>query len=877
MPARSPLTFVRLLAAGLGLTVGFAAVSACSDTPSSASTVVDASAGGGNFGDILGSFGDAADGAAADGSTGTDGGSSDGSADANGTAAVCTTPNGPWCPCKENADCDTGFCAETSTGHVCAAKCVDACPDGFSCAGVNIGGADLATICVPRWGWLCDPCNTNSDCDSPGVGKQAACMDYGAVGRFCGFDCATTADCPSGYVCGEGKTVDGATRKQCWHGKATGGAASECACSPRASALELVTGCWVVDGATGAKCTGSRHCKAGGLEACSATPGQEVCNGKDDDCNGKIDDLACDDQNACTQDVCDPGSGKCANNPLDGSPCDADNTGCTQNDACQKGVCTPGAPKTCSDGNPCTDDACDPQSGCTYANNSAGCDDGKACTTGDSCTGGACTAGKSNGCDDANSCTDQACDAKSGNCTTTFNTLACDDGNPCSSSDACQAGVCKAGATVDCSDTDPCTVDSCESAGKGCKHTTSTGVCDDGDACTFGETCASGGCNGGKLIDCNDLNPCTADSCNKTSGCVHAAKNGACNDGNACTENDACAGGACGGQAIAPCPNDNQPCTDDVCDPTKGCQHVNNTLACTDGNVCTQNDTCAGGVCVGGALKTCASDGNPCTTESCDALSDCHSSFNSAGCDDGDPCTVNDTCSGGSCQTGTAKNCSAFSSECGTGLCKAGACYTQPAAIASKCSLGVCDGAGTCVAQPTYTVDGCTKEPTVDYFVSCKVWGCYGCNLENGFSAYNITDCATTGCFDRFPTFGVNGYIVMWADWEQSAWVKWQFAKPLIGNYKIEAVIPQGIPANAGSCTPAQATYATGAVYHLETAGGELATKTVNHSTAKKTTVTLFQGDATGLVDIKLYNGPATKQPPACEFYLVDAVYATPY
>src|SRR5215813_1183424 len=48
---------------------------------------------------------------------------------------------------------------------------------------------------------------------------------------------------------------------------------------------------------------------------------------------------------------------------------------------------------SCDDGNPCTDDICDPQLGCLHASNSAPCSDGNACTTNDVCNGGTCVGG----------------------------------------------------------------------------------------------------------------------------------------------------------------------------------------------------------------------------------------------------------------------------------------------------------------------------------------------------------------------------------------------------------------------------------------------------------------------------------------------------
>jgi hypothetical protein len=52
--------------------------------------------------------------------------------------------------------------------------------------------------------------------------------------------------------------------------------------------------------------------------------------------------------------------------------------------ACEEGECV-GEPLDCDDGNPCTDDACDPAQGCSSTPNEAPCEDGDPCTSGDGC------------------------------------------------------------------------------------------------------------------------------------------------------------------------------------------------------------------------------------------------------------------------------------------------------------------------------------------------------------------------------------------------------------------------------------------------------------------------------------------------------------
>jgi hypothetical protein len=84
---------------------------------------------------------------------------------------------------------------------------------------------------------------------------------------------------------------------------------------------------------------------------------------------------------------------------------------------------------------------------------------------------------------------------------------------------------------------------------------------------------------------------------------------------------DACGGGSCQPGSALVC-NDNNVCTTDTCNPTTGCVFTNNTIACDDGNACTQLDTCSGGACVPGPAANC-DDGNACTADTCDTTTGC--------------------------------------------------------------------------------------------------------------------------------------------------------------------------------------------------------------------------------------------------------------
>ena len=199
---------------------------------------------------------------------------------------------------------------------------------------------------------------------------------------------------------------------------------------------------------------------------------------------------------------------------------------------------------------------CDGAGECKGGSSKAGpCDDGNACTSGDTCVDGDCVGGSELDCDDVNSCTTDECDHSEG-CVHVANNLPCDDDGSDDGDDMCrEGGTCVDGACVhrpvDCDDGNECTTDGCDRS-QGCWHTSNSLSCDDGDACTMGDTCADGACVGGRARDCDDGNGCTTDSCDRSWGCMHSPNSLPCNDGDACTVGDTCTDGACVG-AVPPC------------------------------------------------------------------------------------------------------------------------------------------------------------------------------------------------------------------------------------------------------------------------------------------------------------------------------------
>ena len=175
-----------------------------------------------------------------------------------------------------------------------------------------------------------------------------------------------------------------------------------------------------------------------------------------------------------------------------------------------------------------------------------------------------------------------------------------------------------------------------------------------------------------------------------------------------CWEN----GSICGeGPAPPPC-DDSNPCTDDFCDLQAGCTHTPNTGPCDDGSICSLEDMCQDGVCVPGNAVDCQ-DGDNCTEDDCDALSGCvnHPSPEGSACAEIDDWV----CLGGACvfcEADCADNecgdngCAGSCGECAPDQgCEDGVCVTLVHHLWSKSiGGGDDDGAGSVQEDPSGNV-----------------------------------------------------------------------------------------------------------------------------------------------------------------------------
>ena len=379
--------------------------------------------------------------------------------------------------------------------------------------------------------------------------------------------------------------------------------------------------------------------------------------------------------------------GTCPQGCSDGLTCTLDgckNGGCSHQLApgycLSGGSCIAAGPVT---GSPCL--SCQPQVSLLTLQPVVGaaCDDGVACTTVDTCVAGSCEGNV------------QACAClKDADCP--------DDGNFCNGAaycdtvkEKCVINPASVVACVTVKDT-ACVKNRCDPTTGSCALSVvpSGAPCDDAYACTTGDTCKVGICTPGKFTceckgdaDCQD----DGDLCNGVPFCNLATGK--------CALNPA---------TTVVCPSvADSTCMASVCEPQTGtCAliPVNQGTLCSDGNICTVDETCKQGAC--------ASATNVCV---CNTDADC------AAKEDGDACNGTLFCDKSvhqcvlnpstvvTCQTVDNTPCAKTTCNPTTGVCALTASQDNTACSdGDPCGAGASCLKGACVASTPQAPSQCS-------------------------------------------------------------------------------------------------------------------------------------------------------------------------
>jgi hypothetical protein len=574
---------------------------------------------------------------------------------------VCDEATGLCMQCVSSADCQDGL---TCTAGACQDEAPPVCSEGacvglhhFQCAPTGTmflipeASCDDGDVCSTDYCSATQGCvHTHSDepCDDDDACTSDDACAFGSCSGTPSVPCADDDPCDGTLTC------DAAT------GTCVNSEPLLCDDSQACNGLESC------DPDTG-------ECVPGTPKSCEDNDlcnGVEVCDEESGDCLPGVA-VTCDDNLTCNGlETCDTDTGDC----LTGAPvvC-SDGVVCNGFETCDAGVdeCIPGSPIECSDGDACNGlEECYGPGFCT-ASEDVVCVDGDLCNGTEVCepSSGLCLAGTALSCDDSDPCTNDYCTAEIG-CSHIY-IPACDDGLcddvDCSDEDPCTENVCNPStgqceaSETHCDDLDPCTVDTCDGSVEGeqdpCVHTVDADCqpctddldCSDDDLCTI-DQCDTllAVCDFTNLVICDDDNGCSADGCAPESGCtfeaikpcpgLDCAFDFECSDDSACTI-DTCeiAPGAATGDCLhtlIEC-DDNDPCHTGACDPNVGVAGgcVFSDLDCDDGNVCTL-DTCGTGPEGGCAYgENPCDDGDPCTADSCDGLTQECEQIPVEGCD----------------------------------------------------------------------------------------------------------------------------------------------------------------------------------------------------------------------------------------------------
>jgi hypothetical protein len=303
------------------------------------------------------------------------------------------------------------------------------------------------------------------------------------------------------------------------------------------------------------------------------------------------------------------------------------------------------------------------------------------------------------------------------------------------------------GADSECQAVDPCVPNPCDD-GNECTDNVCTNV--DGTAqCTHPPLSAGTSCGDPTNTDC-DL----ADTCDGAGVCDSniVADGVACGDPTSteCDNPDTCVGGTCMMNVVS----DGTACGDSsssACDAADSCLDGTcdtNTAAdgttCDDGDVCTANDACMTGACMGNSLLGSEGpSGDPSCADGCDNDEDGAVDEADSDCQVVDPCVPNPCDDGNECTDNVCTNVDG-NAECTHPPLAAGTACGD--ATNTDCNLAdTCDGAGVC--DPNLAADGttCDDGDVCTANDACTTGACMGDSLRGSEGPSGDPSCAD-GC-----------------------------------------------------------------------------------------------------------------------------------
>ncbi|HEX2879555.1 MAG TPA: MYXO-CTERM sorting domain-containing protein [Polyangiaceae bacterium] len=526
------------------------------------------------------------------------------------------------------------------------------------------------------------PCGDSNACTGPGICKEGTCDMQPLEGLPCddGNECFVDSKCVGtaclgapgndGNPCDDGNSCT--LNTTCEAGICNKGEIEEDG-KPCEDGNPCITG----STCGGGQCQRGQNADPGtpcddGNQCTIATTCDETgtCGGGD-----KSDGLPCDDGNPCTKDtMCN--AGECGSGSTSsGESCDRDGNLCTQ-DQCVEMECMPGGPLNCDDGKVCTDDICDPQKGCGHSNNTATCNDGNPCTTGDRCQAGSCEAG-------GNATSGTPC-GSSGN-TDCDNPDTCDGSGNCQLNNEAASFVCRSAVAGGC--------DVAETCGSG-----NTGACPTDLFVAVDTPCGSGSNTDCDNPDsCDGSGACLVNNELSTHVCRVAGTNATCDPAETCGSGNT---GACPGNAFAgsgtPCGSSaNTDCDNpDTCDGSGTCQNNNEgaSFVCRAAAAggCDVAETCGSGNTGACPTNLFAAEDTPCGSG---ANTDCD---NPDTCNDSGSCQNNNEAASFVCRAAQAGGCD-VAETCGAST---GACPSDVFMInGTPCGSGTntdCDNPDSC-------------------------------------------------------------------------------------------------------------------------------------------------------------------------------------